>query len=123
MPDSNIVTWRDYIPEATIACTAQFGVILESYDLTDIDAEDILQRIMSRYVGYIKLIHHKVKKYFVNIQGLHGVAPQFAKKDAKWLFELLRKRTKNKEVLTTEVLEDLLLWSAQRYNFWLAQQF
>lgn len=120
--ETKILEWRKYVQSATNVCAEQFGVVLESNGIYGQDSNDLFFRVCNRYVGYLKLIHHKVKKYFVNIWGLHGIAPRFAQKDAKWFYSILERRVEDKSILTTEVIESLLVWCAFRYNFWLAQQ-
>jgi hypothetical protein len=121
---SGITKWRDYIPEAKHTCHPQFKLLLAEKGLVEIDSEDIFERICLRYVNWAKLIHHKVTRWFESLWGLHGVAPQFSKKDAKWLLPIIVRRTSNKDnpELCLESMEELLLWCALRYNFWLAQQ-
>jgi len=120
---SGIVKWREFVPDATLVCKEQFKFLMEEKGFTDVDAEDILFRSFQRYVGYLKLIHHKVKRYFTEKWAIDGVAEQFSKKEAKWLQPILQRRTGNKEAdLSLESMEELLLWCGLRYNFWLTQQ-
>ena len=122
---SGIIEWRKYIPNATSVCRDQFYLILEEKDFEELDHEDLFIRICNRYVNWAKLIHHKVKKYFDSLWGLHGIAPQFSKKDAKWLLGIIDRRLTDKKNphLTIEDMEELLLLVAIIYNFWLAKNF
>jgi hypothetical protein len=120
---SNILEWRKFVPEATAYCYKQFGYILSESGFEESIAEDLFFRACQRYCGYLKLIHHKVTKYFTSIWGLHGVARQFSIKEAKWLLSIMKSRTTTTpELLTLDNMQELLLWCAYRYNFWLAQQ-
>lgn len=121
MLQSKIVDWNKYVSEAVVVCNPQFSFILEDYGITDVDATDILTRCFNRYVLYLKLIHHRVKRYFTEMWALHGISNQFSIKEAKWLLEILSKRTT--AIIDLKGMQEILLWTAFRYNFWLGQQF
>lgn len=118
-----IIDWRGPVNPCTSLCAEQFHYILDEYGLGDVDEVDLFGRICSRYAGHLKTIHHKVKRYFTSIFGLHGVAEQFSKKDAKWLLAIVNNRTnKPGAKLDLGSMEEILLWVALRYDFWLGQQ-
>lgn len=119
-----IVDWRRGIKPCTAVCNEQFSHLLEEKGFEEIDSEEFFGRICLRYVNYSKLIHHRVKKYFDTLWGLHGVAQQFSKKDAKWLLPLFEKRVTDRgnEHLTLDDMSELLHWCAIRYNFWLIEE-
>jgi hypothetical protein len=120
---SGIVQWREFVPDCTAECKEQFAYLLTEYGLQELDADDIFYRCCQRYVGYLKLIHHKVKKYFTEAWAINGVTEQFSKKEAKWLVPIIQNRTKNPEgKYDLESMQEILLWVGLRYNFWLSQQ-
>jgi hypothetical protein len=120
-----IIQWREFVPDCTATCKEQFIFMLqEDYGIVGLDYEDLLSRCCQRYVGYLKLIHHKVKRYFTEEWAINGVSEQFSKKEAKWLLPIIQRRiSKDTEAkLDLESMEKILLWVGLRYNFWLADQ-
>lgn len=118
-----IVQWKEFIPEATETCKRQFEYMMKEQGFDGLEHDDILVRIFQRYVLYLKLIHHRVKRYFREAWAIDGVTEQFSKKEAKWLLAILQKRVESKNVnLDLKTMESILLWVGLRYNFWLVEQ-